>query len=53
MKWQLLNCVDDLRPSQQFLSQVRTGLPVLNQHLAGDKVSCSRRQHNDSMCGEA
>ena len=31
---------DSLHPSQQFFSQARVGLPVLNQYLAEDKVSC-------------
>ena len=39
-------CFDSLRrPSQQFFSHVRKGLPELNQYYAEDKdlVSCSSR----------
>ena len=41
-----------LGPSQQFFRQVWTGLPGLNQYLAVDKVSCSRKQKSDSAGGE-
>ena len=41
-----------LRPSQQFFSHVRTGLPGLNRYLEVDKVSCLRAQHSDSACDE-
>ena len=37
-----------VRPSEQFLSNCWTGLPVLNQCLAKDEVSSSRTQHSAS-----
>ena len=42
-----------LRPSQQFFSHVRIGLPGSNQYKAADKVSWSRTKHCDSTSGEA
>ena len=41
-------CFDSLRPSQQFLSHVGTGLPELDQYLAEDKLSYSRTQRRAS-----
>ena len=38
---------------QQFFSHVGTGLPGLNQCLAGGEVPCSRTQHSDSAGREA
>ena len=35
----LLVCFDSLHPSQEFFSQVVTGLPGLNHYYAVDKVS--------------
>ena len=34
--------------NQQFFNHVETGLPVLNQYLAVDKVSCSMIQRSAS-----
>ena len=39
---------DSLRPSQQSLSYIGTGLPGLNQYWARINVSCSRTQHSDA-----
>ena len=41
-------CFNSSRPSQQFFSYVGNSLPVLNQYLAEDKVSCSITQSNAS-----
>ena len=38
---------DCLRPSQQFFSYVRTGIPGWNQYYARVNVSCSRTQSCD------
>ena len=45
----LFVCFDSKRSSHECFSHVGTGIPGMNQYLADDKVSCSRKQRSASF----